>query len=69
MSGEFELKNIAPGQYSLFAWDGALAASWLNAEFVSGQEEKGLKVEVKAGETLSIETGLTPTPIAASGIR
>jgi hypothetical protein len=32
VSGEFELKNIAPGQYTLFAWDGAPATSWLNSE-------------------------------------
>ena len=46
-SGAFELKNIAPGSYKLFAWEGVLSTAWMNAEFVKPYEGRGMPIVVE----------------------
>jgi hypothetical protein len=50
--GSFELKNIVPGNYKLFAWDAVLPTAWMNAEFLKLNEDRGVPLPVKRGEIL-----------------
>jgi len=48
--GTFELTNIAPGNYKLFAWDGALMTAWMNADFLKEYEQRGMPIKVEQRE-------------------
>ncbi len=47
-TGHFEIKNAAPGEYKLFAWDDIEPGGWFDPEVVSGVEARGEPVTVKA---------------------
>jgi hypothetical protein len=56
--GSFSLQGIAPGEYTLFAWESLPAAGLEGgpeeaAEFVSRYESQGRSVSVRAGTTVS----------------
>ncbi len=59
-AGHFELKNIAPGDYKLFAWDDIEPGDWFDPQVISGVEAKGQPVIVKAkdpaNQTASAQT-------------
>jgi hypothetical protein len=48
--GTFVLKNIPPGNYKLFAWDGVLSTAWMNADFIKTFESRGVPVKIEQKE-------------------
>jgi hypothetical protein len=58
-NGTFEFKNVAPGNYKLFAWEGVLATAWTNAEFLKRYEDVGLSLKVDDKE-IKLEAAITP---------
>ena len=48
LSGHFEIKAIAPGDYKLFAWQDAAQYSWFDPDFLKDYEARGQAVSVKA---------------------
>jgi hypothetical protein len=42
----FEIKNVAPGDYKLFAWDGVLSTAWMNNDFLQKYEDRGVPVKI-----------------------
>jgi len=54
-SGHFELKNAAPGEYKLFAWDDIEPGSWFDPDVVPGVETKGEPVTVKAKDLATVK--------------
>jgi Carboxypeptidase regulatory-like domain len=49
--GTFVLKNVAPGSYKLFAWNGVLSTAWMNAEFIKTFETRGIPLKIEQKET------------------
>jgi hypothetical protein len=49
-SGQFTIKNVAPGRYKLFAWESVPASAWNNAQFLAKYEDVGVAVTVAAGD-------------------
>jgi protocatechuate 3,4-dioxygenase beta subunit len=48
--GHFEIRGIAPGDYSLFSWEQVESGAWEDAEFLKSFEEKGEKITVQDGD-------------------
>ena len=46
VSGHFDLKNVPPGDYKIFAWDDAENGSWLDPEFLKNYESLGMPVHI-----------------------
>ena len=59
-SGKFSLTHVAPGTYKLFAWEGVLNTAWLNADFLSRNEEGGMPISIDAGGVEDVRIMATP---------
>ncbi len=54
-SGRFRLRGIAPGEYTLFAWESVDGEAYLNPEFLKGYEGQGALLAVKEGGRTSLQ--------------
>jgi hypothetical protein len=45
-AGHFVLRGVAPGQYTVFAWEYVLTGAWQNADFIAKNESRGRPVTV-----------------------
>jgi Carboxypeptidase regulatory-like domain len=52
--GQFLLRGIAPGDYTLFSWDEVENGAWEDPDFLKPYAEKGEKVTVAEGESKSV---------------
>lgn len=57
-SGHFELKNVAPGEYRLFAWDDIEPRSWFDPDVLRNVEAKGEPVTVKPKDPAAVKLHL-----------
>lgn len=48
--GHYDLQGLAPGKYSLFAWDGVEHGEWEDSEFLKTNGVKGVTVEMSDGD-------------------
>jgi hypothetical protein len=48
-AGRFVLRGIAPGQYTIFAWEYVLNGAWQNADFMEKNQSRGRSVNVIQG--------------------
>ena len=46
-AGKFEIPNVATGNYTAFAWEGALPTSWENAKFIAKYQDQGKILNVQ----------------------
>jgi hypothetical protein len=53
--GRFTLHGIAPGEYSLFAWENVEADAYYDAEFLKKYEEQALPLRVAEGDHRSVQ--------------
>ena len=53
-SGQFTLDNIVPGQYKLFAFEGAMNTTWMNPQFLVKYEDQGIPVNVAPGKASGV---------------
>jgi hypothetical protein len=51
--GGFSIADVAPGAYTVFAWEGAADTAWMNPDFLGRFEGAGLRVEIFPGEVVS----------------
>jgi hypothetical protein len=56
--GKFTLKAIAPGEYTVYAWDQVEPGAWLDPEFLAKFETKGKSVTVKDNESATADIPL-----------
>ena len=47
-AGKFTLRGVAPGQYTIFAWESVLNGAWQNADFLAKNESHAKPVTVVA---------------------
>ena len=52
--GQFFLRGIAPGDYTLLSWDEVENGAWEDPDFLKPFAEKGEKVTVAEGESKSV---------------
>jgi hypothetical protein len=48
-SGKFEIQNIPPGNYKLFAWESVEPGAWQDPDFMRPFESRGVPVQIKEG--------------------
>ena len=53
--GYFKLQNLAPGDYTLYAWDDPQEVAWADADWIKPLAAKGVAVTVTAGQTAQIK--------------
>jgi Carboxypeptidase regulatory-like domain len=56
--GRFEVKNLPPGDYKIFALEGFEKDAWVDPEFFKPYEDRGLVVKVGEGGVSTLETPL-----------
>jgi hypothetical protein len=57
-NGGFDLRDVPPGDYTLFAWDFAPENIWQDAAFLRNHEQAGKTVRVEdGGKIVGIEIG------------
>jgi hypothetical protein len=59
-SGRFAVKNIAPGDYTLFAWEQIERGAYFDPEFLAQYEDRGKPVHVEEGGHLTVKLDAIP---------
>ena len=59
-TGVFSFTGIAPGRYTLFAWESIPAGAEFNAEFMDRFRDEGKEIAVDPGDTTAVELRLIP---------
>jgi len=59
--GKFEVKGLAPGGYSVYAFDASDSDTWTDTEAMKRYQDKGAAVEVAANDHKSVELKLIIT--------
>jgi hypothetical protein len=52
--GSFVLKDIAPGEYKVFAWEDIEAGAYMDPEFRKPVEGKGERINLKEGDSQTV---------------
>ena len=58
--GRFTIRGLAPGSYTLYAWQDMEEGVWHDADFLKSQEANGTAVKVEEGSRQQIELKLSP---------
>ena len=58
--GRFSMDDVAPGRYTLFAWDAIEWEAYRDPEFMKKFEDDGVAIEVQERETKSVKLKLIP---------
>jgi uncharacterized protein (DUF2141 family) len=58
VDGRFEVKNLPPGDYKVFALEGFEKDSWVDPDFFKPYEDRGLSVKVGEGKVFTIDSPL-----------
>jgi hypothetical protein len=61
--GNFALKGVPPGEYSLFAWENVPFTAWMNSDFLAKYKDRGSAVVVSQGTRLEAQPELIPDDI------
>ncbi len=65
-NGQFTLRGIAPGDYSLYAWEDVEPGGYMDPEFVKAHEARGHKVSVKPESQQQVTLSLVPKDATAA---
>ena len=60
-AGTFVLRGITPGEYKIFAWQGAVPGTYYSPEFLSRFEEYGYAIAVSPGARSRADISVSPT--------
>ena len=58
--GRFTIRGVAPGSYTLFAWQDLEDGVWHDPDFLKSQEPNGTAVKVEEGSHQAVELKLSP---------
>ena len=59
-NGHFTIRGIAPGKYTVFAWQDTDEGLYYDADFLKAQESNGIALKVEEGSRQKIELKLAP---------
>jgi hypothetical protein len=57
-AGHFTLRGVAPGQYTIFAWEYVLTGAWQNADFIAKNQSRGRPVNVTPQDRTPVQLDL-----------
>ena len=57
-NGTFNIGNVAPGAYRLFAFESVPDGAWVDAEFWKEIRSKGAELQISEGESKSADAPL-----------
>jgi Carboxypeptidase regulatory-like domain len=60
-SGRYQLNDIPPADYKLFAWEDVEPGAWQDPAFMRGYEDRGKFVRVTEGSTHAVDVVLIPS--------
>ena len=58
--GRFQLQNIAPGGYKLYAWEEGEPGAWQDANFMRAYEDLGQSIRVTESSNQVIDAAVVP---------
>lgn len=58
----FQLRNLAPGDYNLYAWDDSSQVPWADAEWMRRYAGRGASATVSSGQTSQVKLTLQNVP-------
>jgi protocatechuate 3,4-dioxygenase beta subunit len=58
--GRFAMRNVAPGDYTLFAWEQIERGAYMDPDFLGQYEDQGKAVHVEEGGQLSVQLDVIP---------
>jgi hypothetical protein len=58
--GRFAMRNVTPGDYTLFAWEQIEPGAYFDPEFLGQYEDRGKAVHVEEGGHLSVQLDVIP---------
>jgi hypothetical protein len=53
-NGQFHLRGLRPGDYTVFAWEDVESGAWCDPEFVQANQSAGQAVHLAEGSQLSL---------------
>jgi hypothetical protein len=60
-NGRFSLHGLAPGQYSLFAWDNVEGDAYYDPEFLKNYEQQASPLRISEGDRKNVQLQVIPT--------
>jgi hypothetical protein len=57
--GRFTIRGLAPGRYTLYAWQDLEEGVWRDADFLKSQEANGKTMKVEEGSHQTVELRLS----------
>jgi Carboxypeptidase regulatory-like domain len=58
--GRFAMRNVAPGNYTLFAWEQIERGAYMDPDFLGQYEDRGKAVHVEEGSHVSVQLDAIP---------
>jgi hypothetical protein len=58
--GHFLVKGLAPGDYTIYAWESVLPTAWMNAEFLAKYQGRGHAIRATSGSRSDTQLDLIP---------
>ena len=60
-SGRYVIRGIAPGQYTIYAWENVYNNAWLNARYLAHFENRGRPITIGTTPAGEIQLNAIPT--------
>jgi hypothetical protein len=61
-TGRFQMSNIPPGRYKIFAWKNAPEGAWLDPDFLAPHESRGTLLDIQSESAEFAELTLIAEP-------
>jgi hypothetical protein len=58
--GQFSIRGIAPGEYTLFAWETVEHGAYMDSDFLRPYKDRGKPIRVDEGSKLNAQLELIP---------
>jgi hypothetical protein len=58
--GNFSMKGVPPGEYTLFAWESVPVTAWMNSDFLARYQNRGRQVLVTLGTRMNVQLDQIP---------
>jgi len=59
-NGQFTIQAVAPGSYTIFAWQSVVSGAWQNAKFLEKYQSQGKPVTAQRGGSVRLELEMIP---------